>query len=331
MDCVFDDAHVALLGGWWKRTVASRAATGLLDERRRPRCWRPTGELPHGARQGARCGRVVCATDDGLLSLQARGGPPGAKARCSPTRSRSSRHRRAAAATGRLALRGGPQEESTVVSLSWRAKGARHGRTSTPEFYDPSQVASCTSSAAASGRRRAPRPTRRSTASSRPGQDKLRIAAFGIDVQVGFCTPGASLFVPGAVEDTTRTIEWLYRNLDRITGLFFSMDTHRVFQIFHPAWWIDDERQPPAAVHSGLLRRGARGQVDSRSRTRTSASSTAKKLEATGKYVLTIWPYHTLLGGLSHALVPALMEAAHLSRARAPVTRRTSRPRARTP
>src|SRR5262249_10549070 len=29
-----------------------------------------------------------------------------------------------------------------------------------------------------------------------------------------------------------------------------------------------------------------------------------------GKYVLTIWPYHTLLGGLSHALVPALMEAA---------------------
>ena len=32
------------------------------------------------------------------------------------------------------------------------------------------------------------------------GQDKFRIAAFGIDVQVGFCTPGASLFVPGAVE-----------------------------------------------------------------------------------------------------------------------------------
>jgi nicotinamidase-related amidase len=35
-----------------------------------------------------------------------------------------------------------------------------------------------------------------------------------------------------------------------------------------------------------------------------------KRLEEAGKYVLTIWPYHTLLGGLSHALVPALMEAA---------------------
>src|SRR5205823_2096182 len=55
------------------------------------------------------------------------------------------------------------------------------------------------------------------------GQDKFRIAAFGIDVQDGFCTPGASLFVPGAVEDSIRTVEWLYRNLDRITGLFPSM------------------------------------------------------------------------------------------------------------
>src|SRR4029079_10930387 len=43
--------------------------------------------------------------------------------------------------------------------------------------------------------------------------DRERIAAFGIDCQVAFCTPGASLFVPGAVEDTVRAIEWLYRNL----------------------------------------------------------------------------------------------------------------------
>src|SRR5438477_452293 len=40
------------------------------------------------------------------------------------------------------------------------------------------------------------------------------------------------------------------------------------------------------------------------------AEAYVKKLEASGKYVLTIWPYHTLLGGLSHALVPAVMEAA---------------------
>src|SRR5262245_16909299 len=77
-------------------------------------------------------------------------------------------------------------------------------------------------------------------------EDKFRIAAFGIDAQIGFCTPGASLYVPGAVEDTQRAIEWIFRNLDRITQLCFSLDTHRVFQIFHPSWWVDAEGRHPA-------------------------------------------------------------------------------------
>jgi nicotinamidase-related amidase len=34
-----------------------------------------------------------------------------------------------------------------------------------------------------------------------------------------------------------------------------------------------------------------------------------EQLEAAGKYALTIWPYHALLGGTSHCILPALMEA----------------------
>src|SRR4051812_25968035 len=60
------------------------------------------------------------------------------------------------------------------------------------------------------------------------GRDTFRIAAFGIDCQVSFCLPGSSLFVPGAVEDMQRAVDWIYRNLNHITGLHFSMDTHRV-------------------------------------------------------------------------------------------------------
>ena len=139
-------------------------------------------------------------------------------------------------------------------------------------------------------------------------EDRVRIAAFGIDVQIGFCTPGASLFVPGAVEDTTRTIEWLYRNVDKITELVFSLDTHRVFQIFHPAFWVDREGKHPAPftpittkdVESGKWRPVAKPER---------CLEYVRKLEASGKYVLTIWPFHTLLGGVSHALVPAMMEA----------------------
>lgn len=140
-------------------------------------------------------------------------------------------------------------------------------------------------------------------------QDRFRIAAFGIDAQVGFCTPGASLFVPGAVEDTQRVLDWLYRNLDKITQLQFSLDTHRVFQIFHPAWWIDDEGKHPAPFTPITLADVKSGRWKAVAHP-AEALEYVKRLEATGKYVLTVWPYHTLLGGLSHALVPALMEAA---------------------
>ncbi len=140
-------------------------------------------------------------------------------------------------------------------------------------------------------------------------QDKTRIAAFGIDAQIGFCTPGASLFVPGAVEDTQRTLDWVYRNLDRITQLAFSLDTHRVFQIFHPAWWIDDAGKHPAPftpISTKDVKDGKWKPVMHPAE----CLEYVKKLEASGKYTLTVWPYHTLLGGVSHALVPALMEAA---------------------
>jgi nicotinamidase-related amidase len=139
-------------------------------------------------------------------------------------------------------------------------------------------------------------------------EDRVRIAAFGIDVQVAFCTPGASLFVPGAVEDTQRALHWLYSNLAHVTELVFSLDTHRAFQIFHPAWWQDAEGQPPpplTVITSADIRAGRWRP------TRHPAESLAycERLEASGKYILTIWPYHALLGGLSHSLVPAVYEA----------------------
>jgi nicotinamidase-related amidase len=177
-----------------------------------------------------------------------------------------------------------------------------------PSFYDPAQVGQLyleraglvAEAAEAYAANHGIRPA---------GQDKVRVAAFGIDVQVGFCTPGASLFVPGAVDDSRRTVEWLYRYLDRLTGLFFSLDTHRVFQIFHPAWWVDAKGQHPAPLTPIFYDDVRAGKWVAVSHPKESLEY-VKKLEASKKYVLTVWPYHTLLGGLSHALVPAVMEAA---------------------
>ncbi len=177
-----------------------------------------------------------------------------------------------------------------------------------PSFYKPEQVNKLYIERAALVAAEAKR--HREQAKVPPSaQDKLRIAAFGIDCQVGFINSEASLHVPGAVEDTERTIAWIYKNLDQITGLFFSLDTHRMFQIFHPAWRIDSDGSHPQPFTPITYEDVRSGKWTAVSHPREALEYT-KKLEANGKYVLTIWPYHTLLGGLSHALVPALMEAA---------------------
>lgn len=140
-------------------------------------------------------------------------------------------------------------------------------------------------------------------------EDRERIAAFGIDVQIGFCLPEGSLFVPGAVEDTRRALEFFHARLDRITTMVFSLDTHAVHQIFHPSFWHDAKGEPPAPftpITRADLERGTWTPM----RDRAACVEYVAQLEASGKYVLTIWPYHALLGGVSHALVPAMMELA---------------------
>ena len=177
-----------------------------------------------------------------------------------------------------------------------------------PSFYDPSRVDALFLERA--GLVAEVADAFRKTHAVRPAaEDRVRIAAFGIDAQVGFCTPGASLFVPGAVEDTRRTIEFIYRNLDRITQLHFSLDTHHVFQIFHPAWWVDGDGNHPAPFTSITADDVRHGRFKP-TRHEAEGLEYVERLEKSGKYVLTIWPYHTLVGGLSHALVPSLMEAA---------------------
>jgi len=177
-----------------------------------------------------------------------------------------------------------------------------------PSYYDPRQVETIYTERAGLVADEAIE-ARKKYGISPAGRDKVKIAAFGIDVQIGFCTPGSSLFVPGAVEDTRRATEWIYRHMDVLTGLHFSMDTHRVFQVFHPAWWMDKDGNHPSPLTPITSAEVMRGDWIPIAHPRESLEYT-KRLESTGKYVLTVWPFHTLLGGVSHALVPSVMEAA---------------------
>ena len=158
--------------------------------------------------------------------------------------------------------------------------------------------------------------------------DEAKVCLLAIDVQNTFCLPDFELFVggrsgTGAVDDTRRLCEFVYRNLDVITEIVPTMDTHSAAQIFHSVFWVNEAGEHPAPmtmisyddVEQGVWR------VDpllakSLASAETSAQSIeqfayhyAKHLRDHGKYPLTIWPYHSMLGGIGHALVPAFEEA----------------------
>ena len=155
--------------------------------------------------------------------------------------------------------------------------------------------------------------------------DSLRLGLLLVDVQNTFCIPGFELFVGGrsgtaAVDDNRRLCEFLYRNLAAITAIIPTLDTHRAMQIFHAAWLVDaDGRHPepytlvaPEDVESRRWRvnpaaaEGAGVEADYAER---QLLDYTRKLAQRGKYNLTIWPYHAMLGGVGHALVPAVEEA----------------------
>ncbi|MBV9388932.1 MAG: isochorismatase [Chroococcidiopsidaceae cyanobacterium CP_BM_ER_R8_30] len=158
-------------------------------------------------------------------------------------------------------------------------------------------------------------------------EDKTRICLMAIDVQNTFCIPEFELFVGGrsgmgAVDDNVRLCEFIYRNLGVISVIAPTVDTHTAMQIFHPIFWTNDagEHPTPAATNITLedVQKGVWkvNPVIAHSLNggnylalQKHALHYVQKLSDDGKYPLTVWPYHSMLGGIGHALVSAVEEA----------------------
>ncbi len=144
-----------------------------------------------------------------------------------------------------------------------------------------------------------------------------------IDVQNTFCLPDFELFVGGrsgrgAIEDNIRLCEFIYRNLGEIDQIITTLDTHHLHQIFHPIFWIDEQGEhptpavttiSPADVESGKWRVNPEFGGEAPDQLQAYALHYVQQLSEGGKYPLLIWPYHAMLGGIGHALVPAVEEA----------------------
>ena len=156
--------------------------------------------------------------------------------------------------------------------------------------------------------------------------DKSRMCLVAVDVQNTFCIPGFELYVggrsgTGAVDDNRRLSQFIYRNLDVITEICPTMDTHQAMQIFHTLYLVNEKGEHPAPftliseqdVLSGTWRfnpdlafsLGIDPEFGQRH-----LLHYVRKLKEGGKYDLTIWPFHGMLGGIGHALAAAVEEAA---------------------
>lgn len=156
-------------------------------------------------------------------------------------------------------------------------------------------------------------------------EDSFRIALFCVDVQNTFCLPDFELFVggksgTGAVDDNRRLCEFIYRNLGYLTEIHLTMDTHYPLQIFHPLFLVNAHGEHPEPytlvtvedVESGKWRFNAHVAKSLGIRHEDGQKHLlhyVRRLKEGGKYELTIWPYHAMLGGVGHAIVAAVEEA----------------------
>ena len=156
--------------------------------------------------------------------------------------------------------------------------------------------------------------------------DTTRICLMPIDVQNTFCLPDFELFVGGrsgrgAIDDNTRLCQFIYRHLAILTEIDPTMDTHTAMQIFHPIFLINEAGEHPQPLTPIALEDVEKGVWKVNPAVAHSVANGnygalqdhllhyCRQLSAKGKYLLMIWPYHSMLGGIGHCLVSALEEA----------------------
>lgn len=125
-----------------------------------------------------------------------------------------------------------------------------------------------------------------------------------IDPQNDFAHPQGNLFVPGADKDSERLAEMIRRHSAHIDDIHITLDTHHLVDIAHPVFWVNSKGEHPVpftnisiddvnngkwhTTHPGCQER-ARAYVQS--------------LADNGRYELTIWPPHCLIGSAGHNVV----------------------------
>lgn len=130
--------------------------------------------------------------------------------------------------------------------------------------------------------------------------DEQKVLFIGIDFQNDFLKNG-ELAVPNSHKDVENTLRFLYENLEKITTIAISLDTHNAQQIFHPSWWVDQDGnhpEPYTIISEEDIRAGKWSAVEKQEE----SLEYVHQLEQQGRMKLCIWPFHCIEGTFGAAL-----------------------------
>jgi nicotinamidase-related amidase len=208
-----------------------------------------------------------------------------------------------------------------------KSKTATVGELPLPPHYNPKNVVNDTRWIDYAALQQSALDWRRRQNLKAAATDGTKVGVLAIDVQNTFCHPKGELYVAGdsgtgAVDDSVRLVEFLYRNLGIITEVNCTLDTHRAYAVFHSSFLVNDRGGHPAPFTNVSHDDVVQG-VWKPSPFMTSALGISlmaaqrhledytRALETAGRYALTIWPYHGMLGDKGHNLVSGLAEVAN--------------------
>ena len=126
-------------------------------------------------------------------------------------------------------------------------------------------------------------------------KDDNNIVLLIVDAQRDFIDPKkGSLPVKGAVEDVKRIINFIYSNLEDISGIYTTIDTHYYDSIFHPYLWKKPNGEDAEPFTEVTLEKIYNHEIIPLYKKRQ--VQYVKSLKNNESRNLMIWPYHCIHG-----------------------------------
>ncbi|KAE8991568.1 hypothetical protein PF011_g17897 [Phytophthora fragariae] len=131
-----------------------------------------------------------------------------------------------------------------------------------------------------------------------------------IDQQVSF-HPGGSLAIATANDDAARIAAFISNHTSELDQVVLTMDSHQRYHIAHGIFWQNatgHSPEPYTTIYSQNISDGVWMPRDASLHDYVLTYTTS--LETSGKFSLTIWPEHCLIGSHGHNIVTNVLDAA---------------------